>query len=154
RSDGGDPYPARVQRSDSNRDLQKEFATLAPDALADKRAQVAGRIQSIRNDGMFIDIYDGTDRLQLFTDIKTAPPEIKTVLKALDLGDFVGASGQVRRTRRGELTLNVETITLLTKTLLPPPEKYHGVTDTELRYRKRYVDFIASAESRQILLIR
>jgi lysyl-tRNA synthetase class 2 len=154
RSDGGDPYPARVQRSDSNRDLQKEFATLAPDTVAERRAQVAGRIQSIRNDGMFIDIYDGTDRLQLFTDLKTASPEIKTVLKALDLGDFVGASGQVRRTRRGELTLNVEAITLLTKALLPPPEKYHGVTDTELRYRKRYVDFIASAESRQTLLTR
>ena len=154
RSDGGDPYPARVQRSDSNRDLQKEFATLAPDTVAERRAQVAGRIQSIRNDGMFIDIYDGTDRLQLFTDLKSASPEIKTVLKALDLGDFVGASGQVRRTRRGELTLNVEAITLLTKALLPPPEKYHGVTDTELRYRKRYVDFIASAESRQTLLTR
>jgi lysyl-tRNA synthetase class 2 len=154
RRDGGDPYPARVARSDANRDLQKEFAALPPDTVADRRAQVAGRIQSIRNDGMFIDIFDGTDRLQLFTDLKTAPPEIKTVLKALDLGDFVGASGQVRRTRRGELTLNVEAITLLAKALLPPPEKYHGVTDTELRYRKRYVDFIASADSRQILLTR
>jgi lysyl-tRNA synthetase class 2 len=154
RRDGGDPYPARVQRSDSNRDLQQEFATLAPDTVADKRAQVAGRIQSIRNDGMFIDIFDGTDRLQLFSDLKTASPELKAVLKALDLGDFVGASGQVRRTRRGELTLNVEAMTLLTKTLLPPPEKYHGMTDTELRYRKRYVDFIASAESRQVLLTR
>jgi lysyl-tRNA synthetase class 2 len=154
RSDGGDPYPARVQRSDSNRALQQEFATLTPDTVADKRAQVAGRIQSIRNDGMFIDIFDGTDRLQLFTDLKTASPELKTVLKALDLGDFIGASGQVRRTRRGELTLNVEAMTLLTKALLPPPEKYHGVTDTELRYRKRYVDFIASAESRQVLLTR
>ena len=154
RRDGGDPYPARVKRSDSNRALQQEFATLAPDTLADKRAQVAGRIQSIRNDGMFIDIFDGTDRLQLFTDLKTASPELKAVLKALDLGDFIGASGQVRRTRRGELTLNVEAMTLLTKTLLPPPEKYHGMTDTELRYRKRYVDFIASAESRQTLLTR
>ena len=83
RRDGGDPYPARVQRSDSNRALQQEFSTLAPDTLADKRAQVAGRIQSIRNDGMFIDIYDGTDRLQLFTDIKSASPEIKTVLKEI-----------------------------------------------------------------------
>lgn len=154
RRDGGDPYPARVTRSDTNRDLQKEFAGLAPDTVADRRAQVAGRIQSIRNDGMFIDIFDGTDRLQLFTELKTAPPEIKTVLKALDLGDFVGASGQVRRTRRGELTLNVEAMTLLAKALLPPPEKYHGVTDTELRYRKRYVDFIASSDSRQILLTR
>ncbi len=154
RRDGGDPYPARVLRSDANRDLQKEFAGLAPDTVAERRAQVAGRIQSIRNDGMFIDIFDGTDRLQLFTDLKTAPPGIKTVLKALDLGDFVGASGRVRRTRRGELTLNVEAMTLLAKALLPPPEKYHGVTDTELRYRKRYVDFLASADSRQILLTR
>ncbi len=154
RARGGDPYPARVARTDSNRELQRLFAELPADTASERDAKVAGRIQSIRNSGMFIDIYDGTDKLQLYTNLKSASPEILQTLEVLDLGDIVGAAGRIRRTRRGELTLDVAAISLLAKALLPPPEKFHGVTDTELRYRKRYVDFIASPESRQILLTR
>jgi len=149
-----DPYPARVRRSHANRALQEAFFGLEPGQVSETTADVTGRVLSIRNRGAFIDIYDGTGKMQLFIDLKAISDETRLVLDHLDLGDFVGASGIVRRTPRGELTVNIATLSLIAKALRTPPEKYHGVTDVELRYRKRYLDFIANEESRQKILTR
>ncbi len=151
---GLDPYPARTRRSHRNADLQKEFAGLANGESAPATVQVAGRAVSVRNSGMFIDINDGTAKLQLYCNVKEPSESVRNLLEALDLGDFIGASGTVRRTKRGELTVDVQSAEMLSKALRQPPEKYHGLADVETRYRKRYLDLIANEESRAALMAR
>ena len=151
---GVDPYPAKIERSHSNRDLQISFAELAPETFAEGTFAVAGRVTSIRNSGTFVDIFDGTDKLQLYFDLKAGPAEAVGVLQDLDLGDFIAVGGRLRRTKRGELTLNAATARIAAKALRSPPEKFHGVADVELRYRKRYVDFIGNEDSRRKIITR
>lgn len=151
---GLDPYPARVARSHSNTELQSQFSSLEKGEAVGLTVQVAGRVTSVRNGGMFVDIFDGTGRLQLYTNVKSAAAELMQLFEDVDLGDFIAAEGTVRRTSRGELTVDIVKASLITKALRSPPEKYHGVTDIELRYRKRYVDFIGNPESREKLRTR
>lgn len=106
---------------------------------------MAGRIRSLRNSGMFIDLLIHRASLQLFCHKDTLRAEDQALLKLLDLGDIVGAKGLIRRTPRGELTVNVTELTLLSKAL---PEKYHGLSDVEIRYRQRYLDLIMNEDSR------
>lgn len=145
---GVNPYPYKYQRSTTASDLHQAYTDLAPDTLTSDTVRVAGRIYSMRNGGMFIDIQDETGSLQIFSNLKEISSQAKEILDLLDLGDWIGISGVVRRTKRGELTVNAGEITVLSKSLLPPPEKYHGLTDTETKYRQRYIDLIANEESR------
>ncbi|HEU6440085.1 MAG TPA: lysine--tRNA ligase [Terriglobales bacterium] len=154
RAKGSDPYPARVERTDSAFDLRARFQALDAGQTTVNRACVAGRVMSVRNSGMFLDLYDGTAKLQLFLPIEGRDPSLAAVLADIDLGDFVSASGVVRRTKRGELTLDVDSLRVIVKALLAPPEKFHGLTNTELRYRQRYVDLIANETTRNTLLTR
>ena len=154
RQRGLDPYPAKVARTHSNWDLQKAYAGLDAGAVGDGGIAAAGRVTAIRNSGMFIDIFDGTAKLQLQFDIKNESSAIAAVLRDVDLGDFVAASGQIRKTRRGEVTLYGEQLQIVAKALRRPPEKYHGVRDIEIRYRKRYLDFMGNEESRQKIRVR
>jgi lysyl-tRNA synthetase, class II len=148
---GVDPYPYEWQRSAEAKELERRYAALPPDAITEDRVSLAGRIRAIRNSGMFIDLHDASGKIQVFSDRKTLGESGSALLDQLDLGDIIGVEGIVRRTRRGELTVNATRLAVLAKALLPLPEKYHGLADLETRYRQRYLDLIMNEESREVL---
>lgn len=148
RDAGIDPYPAHFHRSDSNAEIGIRFQHLSPDEFSNDRVIVAGRLFASRNSGMFLDLQDSSARLQVFTHSTVTAAESLAVLELLDLGDFIGVTGYVRRTKRGELTVNAEKIEILCKALRPMPAAYHGIRDTETRYRKRYLDVMVNSDSR------
>ena len=155
RDAGLDPYPPLVDRTDSNETLRRRFELLPASEVTDEKVAVAGRITAIRNSGMFIDTYDGTAKLQLYFNLEPEGfPGQRRFLDLIDIGDFIWAKGSVRRTKRGELTLNVNDAGIATKAWRAPPEKFHGLADPELRMRKRYLDFIANDESRERVRVR
>ncbi len=114
-----------------------------------------GRLRAIRGHGkiVFLDLDDGREKLQLFVRPGELP-QAASCLENLDLGDLVGAAGTLIRTRAGELSLDVDDLVLLAKALRPLPEKWHGLTDLESRYRQRYVDLVVNPESRQVFELR
>ena len=120
------------------------------------RVSVSGRVQTVRRMGKagFMHIQQGGDRLQLYIKKDAVPERDYALFLLLDLGDIVGAEGYVFRTRTGELSLHVETMEFLSKTLLAMPEKFHGLEDVETRYRQRYLDLIANNESREVFVKR
>ena len=115
------------------------------------RVRVAGRIRAVRNSGMFIDLHDASGKIQVFSHKDHLSPEQLALVRLLDIGDLIGVEGLVRRTPRGELTVNATAIAMLAKSLRPLPEKYHGLADIELRYRQRYLDLIMNPQSRETL---
>jgi lysyl-tRNA synthetase class 2 len=144
----GDVYPAHFHRTMTNAELAEKYEGLEPETETSDEVTVAGRVYSSRNSGMFIDLRDASGKIQIFSHKDTTPEEARELLPLIDLGDIIGVTGKVRRTKRGELTINAETITMLTKSLLPMPEKWHGVSDIELRYRKRHLDIMTNEESK------
>ena len=148
---GIDPYPSGFQKTHEIATLLSEYDGLENGQETQDQVVIAGRIGSIRNSGMFMDLVSPKGKIQVFSSLKTLSTEQKEFLSLLDLGDFVGVQGTMRRTPRGELTVNSQQITLLGKALLPPPEKYHGLEDVETRYRQRYLDLLANSESRDRL---
>ncbi len=151
----GNPFHiTKFDKDRANADVKKEFEHLAAGEKTDKRVNVAGRIMAIRNNGMFIVILDDTDRLQIFHDLKAVSPERAELLKLLDLGDIIGVKGLVRRTPRGEITVDADELTLLSKALIPPPEKFHGLKDVDARFRHREQDLVASERTRATLRAR
>jgi len=151
---GVNPYPYHFHQSHKAAELQTHYKNLAADQETQDRVQVAGRVMAIRNSGMFLVIDDSTDRIQIFCQKENLSSLDQRCLDLLDLGDWVGIEGFIRRTKRGELTINASSLTMLAKTLLPLPEKYHGLTDIEACYRQRYLDLIMNLESRNRLRIR
>jgi lysyl-tRNA synthetase, class II len=148
---GIDAYPYRFARTQDAALLERRHADLPAGAVTDERVAVAGRIRANRNSGMFIDLHDESGKIQIFSHRDHLPAEQLALVKLLDLGDIIGVEGIVRRTPRGELTVNAERVTVLAKALLPLPEKFHGLADIETRYRQRYVDLIVNPESRATL---
>jgi lysyl-tRNA synthetase, class II len=148
---GIEPYPYAFFRTDDAAELERRHAGLAAGAETDERVRVAGRIRAIRNSGMFIDLHDTSGKIQIFCHRDFLDPDGLAAVRLLDIGDLIGVEGFVRRTPRGELTVNAGAVTVLAKTLLPLPEKYHGLADVELRYRQRYLDLIMNPESRETL---
>ncbi|MBW8318176.1 MAG: lysine--tRNA ligase, partial [Rhizobium sp.] len=144
----GDVYPAHFHRTITNAELAEKYADLELDTESADIVTVAGRVYSSRNSGMFMDIHDASGKIQIFSHKDTTPEEARALLPMIDLGDIIGVKGQVRRTKRGELTINAHEITMLTKSLLPMPEKYHGLADIETRYRKRHLDLLTNEESK------
>ncbi len=126
------------------------------DELENETVHIAGRITSWRDMGKanFIDIRDGSDRMQVYVKIDEIGEEVFKEFKTWDLGDIVGITGFVFRTRRGEISVHCKEITLLSKSLLPLPEKWHGLKDKEERYRKRYLDLIANPEVKDTFVTR
>jgi lysyl-tRNA synthetase, class II len=106
---------------------------------------------ALRNNGMFIDLMDASGKLQLFCHKENLPEAALNLLKLVDIGDIIGAEGTIRRTPRGELSLKAKSVQLLSKSLLPLPEKFHGLTDKETRYRQRYLDLIMNEDTRDTL---
>jgi lysyl-tRNA synthetase class 2 len=154
RERGINPYPYRFEKSHANADLQSRYEALENGVETEDCVSVAGRVMALRNNGMFIDLQDPSGKLQIFSHKDNLPEETLTALKLVDIGDMVGAKGTIRRTPRGELSVKAREITLLSKALLPLPEKYHGLTDVETRYRQRYLDLIMNPESRATLVRR
>jgi lysyl-tRNA synthetase class 2 len=148
---GCDPYPSVFLRTAEAKAIEERHRDLAVGAVTEDQVAVAGRIRAIRNNGLFIDLHDASGKIQLFNHKDFLPAEQLALVKLLDLGDIVGAEGVVRRTPRGELTVNSRRIAVLAKSLLPLPEKFHGLADLETRYRQRYLDLIMSEESRLTL---
>ena len=121
-----------------------------------KKVRIAGRITAHRNMGksQFLDLSDITGRLQIFINLKNLSPTQADIFGLLDIGDFLGVEGECFLTRTGEHTVRVEQFQILSKALRPLPDKWHGVSDVEVRYRQRYLDLIANPEARKIFLTR
>jgi len=146
-TEGSDPYAVtRFDVTARCADVVGRFETLEGSDVS-----LAGRILSKRDMGraFFCDLLDGSGRLQLYLKVDDLGEEAFARFKKMDIGDIAGVSGTVFRTRRGEISLHVTAITLLSKSLRPLPEKFHGLTDTELRYRQRYVDLIMNPDVRK-----
>ncbi|MBN2565884.1 MAG: lysine--tRNA ligase [Candidatus Eisenbacteria bacterium] len=148
---GVEPYPPRSERTHTAREIADGF-----DVLEGKSVTVAGRLMAVRGHGKagFADLVDGTGKTQLYVKADVAGPGLFEVWKLLDVGDIVGARGEVFKTRSGEVSVKVEVLTLLAKALRPLPEKWHGLKDKELRYRQRYLDLIANEDSRRVFEVR
>ncbi len=145
---GINPYPYSFPKTAQAAELQEKYKDLPADTETEDVYSVAGRVMAIRNTGMFIDLMDDSGKIQIFSHKQNLPEEQIKLLKMLDIGDMVGFTGKIRRTPRGELSIKSTDIKLLAKALLPLPEKFHGLTDVETRYRQRYVDMIVNEEVR------
>ncbi len=150
--EGRDPFQiTRFQRTAWADEIHERFEELENQDVA-----VAGRLMSKWDMGkaFFADLQDGKGRIQLYVRINDLGEEAFAEFKRWDIGDIVGVNGFVFRTRRGEISVHVKSIVLLAKSLLPLPEKFHGLTDVEARYRQRYVDLIMNEESRRNFVLR
>ena len=150
--EGRDPFQiTRFVRSAWSSEILKEF-----EAREGNTVSVAGRVMSKRGMGkaIFCHIKDDRGQIQLYVRKDAVSEQEFSDFRKVDIGDIIGASGYVFRTQTGEISVHVEKLTLLSKSLRPLPEKFHGMTNTELRYRQRYVDLIMSDESRRNFEIR
>ena len=148
---GVNPYPEHCEVSDHVADLVERYATLEDGADTADVVSVAGRVRAKRGQGkvIFIELQDSTGTIQLFCRINDLGEEGLAAVKAFDLGDIVEAKGMVVRTRRGELSIAPTAVRLLSKSVRPLPEKFHGLSDKETRYRQRYVDLIVNDDVRE-----
>ncbi len=155
---GKRPYAGRFDVSASAQGLQNDYGQSTKEELEAKRIEVtvAGRIIAMRSFGKacFSHIQDGSGRIQLYFQKNALGEDRFALFKKIDIGDFVGVKGLLFRTKTNELTVEVEDFTLLSKSLRPLPEKWHGLTDVELRYRLRYVDLIVNPEVKQVFVLR
>ena len=152
RAEGRDPFKeTRFDVTHYAQDIKDNF-----DALEGSEVRVAGRLMSKRGMGKvsFCDLQDKSGRIQLYARKDEMDEEEYNRFKKYDIGDIVGVEGEVFRTQRGEMSVRAKKITLLSKSLRPLPEKYHGLTDKEARYRQRYVDLIINPESKRNFEIR
>ncbi len=151
REAGLEPYPYTFARTHMAQPLQDKYEELENGSETEDKVAVAGRVMAVRNNGMFIDLLDPSGKIQVFCHKDYMSEEELAKLKFLDIGDIIGAKGTIRRTPRGELSVKTAEIAILTKSLLPLPEKYHGLSDIEQRYRQRYLDLIMNEDSRHTL---
>ena len=155
---GQPAYPTRFDFTHSIPQIVAEYGGKTAEELEAARVnvRVAGRIMAIRLMGKagFAHVQQNGQRLQIYVKKDAVGEQGFELYKLLDLGDYIGVSGYLFRTRTGELTVHVETLTFLVKDLLPLPEKWHGLTDVELRYRQRYLDLIMNPEVREVFVKR
>ncbi|TAK33643.1 MAG: lysine--tRNA ligase [Chloroflexota bacterium] len=159
---GIDPYPHRYRRTHTSAEAMAQFEREEQQnggAATQENSpewRLAGRLVSTRGMGKvtFAHIQDGAGRIQLFFRRDALGPETYSLLKDLDIGDIIGVSGRMFRTKTGEPTLQVSALDVLAKSLLPLPEKWHGLQDVEKRYRQRYLDLIASESTREVFASR
>ena len=147
---GYNPYPYKFEPNAKAADLQEKYKDLEAGTDTEDRVTIAGRAMAVRNSGMFIDVKDESGKIQAFCHKNHLSEEDIARLKCLDVGDIVGISGYIRRTPRGELSIAAEKFDIIAKSLQALPEKFHGLTDVDARYRQRYVDFIMNDESKEI----
>lgn len=151
---GFDPYPAKVPKDIDIIDLKKDFDSYVSDS---KKLSVAGRVMAIRGQGaiLFVILFDGTEKIQaIFKKDDLDEKTFKLFVETVDMGDFISVSGKVGKSKTGEQSIFVEEWTMASKSLLPLPEKWHGITDMDERYRKRYLDFIMNDELRNLIILK
>jgi lysyl-tRNA synthetase class 2 len=153
---GSEPYARHFEASTHVAPLEERYAALESGEHTSDTVSVAGRVMAIRDQGKvaFIVVRDATGDIQLFCRIDDVGEEAFARLKDLDVGDFVGTTGTVMRTRRGQLSIAPQKVELLTKSLRPLPEKFHGLADKETRYRQRYVDLVMNPEVKEVFSAR
>ena len=147
---GVNPYPEHSEVRDYAADIDAKYADLPNEAETEDVVKIGGRIVAKRGQGkiMFVVVRDVTGDIQLFCRINEVPEASWELLKKLDLGDIVNVEGVVVRTKRGQLSISPRSIVLLSKAVRPLPEKFHGLSDKETRYRQRYVDLIVNEDVR------
>lgn len=152
RERGIDPFGAAFNASHTTSQALAEF----DDEQPEKTVKIAGRIMSKRGQGKvsFLDLHDQSGKLQIYVKIDEVGEEQFSLLKLLDVGDIIGVAGPVFRTQRGEISVRAQQLTVLSKSLHPLPEKWHGLKDVELRYRQRYVDLIVNPEVKDTFIKR
>jgi lysyl-tRNA synthetase, class II len=155
---GYDPYPTFYRYTHSLAQVSKEFGAKTGEELeqSKQKVRIAGRILTNRPFGKagFITVSDGEGQLQAYAKMDQLPERDFQLYKLLDIGDFIGVEGTLFRTRTGELTVLATGLTFLAKSFLPLPEKWHGLTDVEIRYRRRYVDLVVNREVREVFVKR
>src|ERR1044071_8176974 len=155
---GYEPYPTSYRHTHSLAQVSKEFGARTSEELEQlkQKVRVAGRILTNRPFGKagFITLSDGEGQLQAYAKMDELPERDFQLYKLLDIGDFIGVEGTLFRTRTGELTVLAKELTFLAKSFLPLPEKWHGLTDVEIRYRRRYVDLVVNPEVRDVFVKR
>ena len=155
---GLDPFGHRYDRDSFAKDIKEKYANVDHDAFEnmDDTARVVGRIMFIRKMGKasFFTIQDKTGTIQVYISINDIGEDNYNLFKTADIGDIVGVYGKIMKTKTGEVTIKCLEYTHLVKALRPLPEKFHGLTDKEERYRRRYVDLIMNEESRKVAFLR
>lgn len=155
---GLDPFGGKFERTNVAKELHDEYGETSKEELAElnKEVTIAGRMMTKRGKGKvgFAHIQDVSDQIQLYVRKDEIGDEAYEIYKTVDIGDIVGVTGIVFKTNVGELSIQVTEFTLLSKSLRPLPEKFHGLQDVELRYRKRYLDLITNEESRETFILR
>lgn len=158
KKEGVNPFPNDFKVTHTSRDLLKAYGSMSEEELQSipNRFLIAGRIVAIRNFGKasFIHVKDRDGKIQAYFQKEILGEESFQFFKKLDIGDFIGLEGTLFRTKTGELTLQVQKFRLLGKSLRPLPEKWHGLTDIEIRYRQRYLDLIANPKVKEVFLTR
>ncbi|WP_199508026.1 MULTISPECIES: lysine--tRNA ligase [unclassified Psychrobacter] len=156
---GKQPYPNTFKRTHYAKDLQDAFDGVSKQEIEEKAANgektqvsIAGRV--MLNRGSFLVIQDMTGRIQLYVARKELDDETRALIKGLDLGDIVGVSGYIGRSGKGDLYVHIEEISLLTKSLRPMPNKFHGLADVEARYRNRHLDLMTNETTRDTFVVR
>ncbi|MDC8831647.1 lysine--tRNA ligase [Alteromonas gilva] len=146
-------FPNSFRRENYAQELQDKYAELDKETLVeqDNQVSVAGRVMAKR--GPFILLQDMTGRIQAYAD-KTVQKDLKARYGSLDIGDIIGVAGALHKSGKGDLYVNMASYELLTKSLRPLPEKFHGLTDQETKYRQRYVDLITSEKTRETFVVR
>ncbi|MFP5298237.1 MAG: amino acid--tRNA ligase-related protein, partial [Actinomycetota bacterium] len=149
-------YPYRFDRTSDSGRIRERHADLEAGTETGDVVRIAGRVMTTREHGKiaFADIQDAEGRMQLFAQQAVLGDEGMESFKAISVGDIVGAEGVVMKTRRGELSIKVSSVDVLAKCLRPMPEKWHGMTDVETRYRQRYLDLITNPEARRLMYAR
>jgi lysyl-tRNA synthetase class 2 len=157
RARGDDPYPVRFDRTHTLAEVREQWQGLDDGTSTADAVRVAGRVLLVRDQGklVFATIRDGTGELQLFVSRgELGDDAFARFGDEIDRGDWVGVEGTVMKTKRGELSVKVSAFALLAKSLRPLPEKWHGLTDTDTRFRQRYVDLVANDDARRVFAIR
>jgi lysyl-tRNA synthetase, class II len=156
RDAGVDPYPVRYDRTHTAKAIHEKHGGLPPESQTGDVVSVAGRLMLKRPQGKltFGELQDASGRIQLFVQKERLGDEAFGRFDDLDLGDWIGARGEVITTKRGEVSVRVEEFTLLAKAIHPLPEKWHGLKDVELRYRQRYLDLLVNPEATHIVELR
>ena len=149
-------FPYSFAAAESIAEILPRYEHLAPGEETDEHHRVAGRIAARRGAGKmaFLDLVDRSGKIQLHARVDVLGPERFELLTMLDLGDLIGVEGSAIRSRHGEVSLRVESFQVLAKALRPPPDKHHGLTDVQTRYRRRELDLMASEETRRLFVDR
>lgn len=149
---GIDPYGHAFERTAVAKGVETDFADVEPGDTTDAHVSMAGRVMAKRKQGKiaFLELQDYTGTIQLFCRINNLGEEMFASICDLDIGDWIGVNGTVMRTKRGQISIALDSFELLSKSLRPLPEKYHGLTDKETRYRQRYVDLVVNPDVRDV----